>query len=98
MLRAEAVSAGYGGKTAISGVSLEVECGEIVGMVGHNGAGKTTILRALIGLMPISAGRIAFGSREVKHGETAALVREGLGFVPQGANIFPTSVSPRTWR
>jgi branched-chain amino acid transport system ATP-binding protein len=88
MLEVEGLHAGYGVKQVLRNVSLRVGEREIVALIGHNGAGKTTALRAMMGLSTPSAGHIRFAGRVVRGGEAAVLVRAGMSFVPQGHNIF----------
>ncbi len=79
----------YGKSLAISEVSLQVPEGGIVTMIGANGAGKSTVLRALAGLIPIQAGTIRFQGESVDHLETYARVRRGIVLVPEGRQLFP---------
>src|SRR5689334_4777864 len=73
----------------LDGVSLTLSPGEVVGLVGHNGMGKTTLLRTLVGQLPVKAGTIHLAGREVSRAATALRARLGLGYVPQGRQIFP---------
>lgn len=89
LLRADNLHAGYGAGDVFQGVSVEVEAGEIVGVVGRNGVGKSTLMKCLIGLLPARTGSVAFGDKDVT-GETAdKRARRGIGYVPQGREIFP---------
>ena len=90
MLAIKQVTAGYGGLTAIEGISLALEAGARFGVFGHNGAGKTTLLRTIIGAHRPSAGSVDFNGEAVRPGNVAETVRRGLAFVPQGHNVFPT--------
>ncbi len=87
-LRVDGVDAGYGLIRALWGVRLEVRRGEIVALVGSNGAGKTTILRAISGLVRPSAGRILFEEDRVDTWEPDAIVRRGIAHVPEGRRLF----------
>jgi branched-chain amino acid transport system ATP-binding protein len=89
MLEVAGLAAGYGDKAVVHDVTLAVGAREIVALIGHNGAGKTTVLRTVAGLLPARSGRVTFDGREVRAGDTAALARAGLAFVPQGRNTFP---------
>jgi len=89
ILTVERLVAGYGRIQILDEVSFTLRCGEVVGLVGHNGMGKTTLLRALIGHLPASSGRIHFAGRDVTHTGAAFRARLGLGYVPQGRQIFP---------
>jgi len=93
MLEIADLRVAYDTKQVLHGVSIAARPGRIVGLVGHNGAGKTTILRSALGLVRRSGGTIRFFDRAVGHGDTAALVRAGLCLVPEGRGIFrPLSV------
>ena len=89
MLAAEGLRAGYATGDVLQGVGLEVGAGEIVGARGRNGVGKSTLIRTLIGLLPARSGRIRFKGQDIT-GEPANLrARRGIGYVPQGREIFP---------
>ncbi|MDH4189427.1 MAG: ABC transporter ATP-binding protein [Betaproteobacteria bacterium] len=88
MLRYENVSASYGGFQALKDVSFEVREGERVGVFGHNGAGKTTLLRCGIGDVGEVGGRVLYRGEPVESGEVYRNARRGIGFVPQGHNVF----------
>lgn len=79
----------YGRIPILNGIELEVEGGEFVGVLGHNGMGKTTLLKALMGLVPAERGRITFDGTDITHEPAYARARRGLGYVPQGREIFP---------
>jgi branched-chain amino acid transport system ATP-binding protein len=89
VLEVEGLVAGYGGMRIIDGVNLSLSAGEVLGLVGPNGMGKTTLLRSLIGELPAKAGVIRLGARDITREPTAARARLGLGYVPQGRQIFP---------
>ncbi|HET9491055.1 MAG TPA: ABC transporter ATP-binding protein [Methylomirabilota bacterium] len=78
----------YGRVQALRGVSLHVTPGELVTIVGPNGGGKTTLLRALTGLVPVRAGTIAFGGARISDQPTEVIVRRGLALVPEGRELF----------
>ncbi len=89
MLRVEDVSLHYGSSRALRGVSLTAEVGEVTCVLGRNGVGKSSLLRAIVGQRPISGGRISFDGMpiaQLKPYERASL---GVGYVPQGREIFP---------
>ena len=79
----------YGRIPILNGIRLEVAAGELVGVLGHNGMGKTTLLKALMGFVPAQRGRIVFDGVDVTHEPPYARARRGLGYVPQGREIFP---------
>ncbi len=89
VLRADGVTAGYGGPPIIEDVSLTVMAGRITAIVGPNGAGKSTLLKALSGVLKLTRGDVYV--RDVKTSNLAPekLVRRGLGYVPQVSNVFP---------
>jgi branched-chain amino acid transport system ATP-binding protein len=89
MLEVDGLTSGYGRITILNGVSLSVTAGEFMGVLGHNGMGKTTLLRTLMGLIPASAGRVRFGERDITNLPTYARAGLGIGYVPQGRQIFP---------
>lgn len=88
MLELENVSAGYGTITALHGVSLRVEKGAIVTLVGANGAGKSTTLRAISGLVSVRTGRVIFDGEDITNKRPHQIVSRGLAHVPEGRMIF----------
>ena len=89
MMEAEGLHAGYGRIGVLDGVSLRVGAGECVGILGHNGTGKTTLLKALMGLLPAARGSIRLDGRPIERLPAHRRARAGLGYVPQGRRIFP---------
>ncbi len=89
MLTVEGISVYYGKAKALDSVSLDVGKDSIVCLVGANGAGKTTILRAISGLIPISSGRILFDNRPISGLSVREIVGLGIVHVPQGRHLFP---------
>lgn len=89
MLKVDSLEVGYGESVVIPGVSLSVGERDAVGVIGRNGMGKTTLLKAIVGLLPASAGRIEFGGVDITRLPTYERVRLGIGFVPQGRLLFP---------
>ena len=95
MLRLDRLQAGYGGSQVLFDVSLEVGPGEVVTLLGRNGMGKTTTIRAIMGLLPTVGGRIWGGEVRldgaVVSGQPPHLIAQrGLGLVPEGRQVFPT--------
>lgn len=88
MLKVEDIQVYYGAIHAIKGVSFHVNPGEIVALIGANGAGKSTILKTISGLMHPKAGKITFLDQDITHTEGHKLVRNGLAHVPEGRRIF----------
>jgi branched-chain amino acid transport system ATP-binding protein len=89
LLEVSGLQAGYGKKTVLQGVALRVQPGEIVALLGHNGAGKSTTLRTILGLMRASAGEVRFAGERWANGDPAANGRRGIALVPQGRGVFP---------
>jgi len=77
------------GKIVLHGVTMEVKKGEVVGLLGRNGVGKTTTLRSIMGLTPAKQGKIEFDGVDITHLKTYKIARLGIGYVPQGRRIFP---------
>ncbi len=80
----------YGASHILHGVSLEVRPGEVVGLLGRNGMGKTTTLQTILGLPPPRRGKILFRGEVISGRPTYVIVENGVGWVPQGHRIFPT--------
>ena len=89
MLEVDGLCAGYGRIPILNNVTFSVEAGEFVGVLGHNGMGKTTLLRALMGYLPATAGRVVFEGADLTRAEPYRRARAGIGYVPQGREIFP---------
>ena len=89
VLEIDSVTAGYGGAPVISDVSLQTRAGRITAIVGPNGAGKSTLLKALVGLIRVSSGNVRLSGTDVTGVATERLVRSGISYVPQVANVFP---------
>ena len=88
MLKVEDLQVYYGAIHAIKGVSFEVNEGEIVALIGANGAGKSTILKTVSGLMHPRSGKVTFMDEDITHTDAYKLVRHGLAHVPEGRRIF----------
>ncbi|PRX10868.1 UNVERIFIED_ORG: amino acid/amide ABC transporter ATP-binding protein 2 (HAAT family) [Martelella mediterranea] len=80
---------GYGRIPILAGVSLSMQEGEYLGILGHNGMGKTTLMRTLMGHLPTTGGRVTFLGRDITGAKPYERARNGLGLVPQGREIFP---------
>jgi branched-chain amino acid transport system ATP-binding protein len=89
LLEVEGLEAGYGKKTVLQGVSFRVDEGEVVALLGHNGAGKSTTLKTILGLLPARSGQVRFGGQVWANGDPAENVRRGIALVPQGRGVFP---------
>jgi len=90
MLNVSGLHAGYGAIPVLYGISLDIREGESVGILGHNGMGKTTLLRTLIGALRIAAGRVEFAGADVTRAAQHERAKLGMAYVPQGREIFPT--------
>ena len=89
MLDVKDINVYYGAIHAVRNVSLEVNAGEIVSIIGANGAGKSTILKTLVGLLRSKTGEISFEGQNISHMSPAAIVRQGIALVPEGRRVFP---------
>jgi branched-chain amino acid transport system ATP-binding protein len=89
LLSVHGLRCGYGGKPVLQGVDLDVAAGEIVAVIGRNGVGKSTLIKALIGLLPADAGSIRFRGVEINAVAAHRRARLGIGYVPQGRDVFP---------
>lgn len=89
MFEVKNVDVFYGESQAVRDVSFQVGSEESVAIMGRNGMGKTTLLKSLIGMLPIRSGQIYLGGEELTHLPSFERVRRGLAFVPQGRMIFP---------
>src|SRR5260370_22872973 len=89
VLRAEGVTAGYGGPPIVEDVSIAVPAGKITAVVGPNGAGKSTLLKALSGAVRTSRRAVYVRGTRTTNKPPEKLVKRGLGYVPQVSNIFP---------
>jgi ABC-type branched-subunit amino acid transport system ATPase component len=84
----ESLTAGYDGIPIVRGLSLAVAPGEVVALLGRNGVGKTTLARAVAGLLRPMSGRVLLGGADVTAGSASSRARAGIGYVPQGRGIF----------
>lgn len=89
MLEVKHLRSGYGGIPVLTGLSLRVVEGEFVGILGHNGMGKTTLLKTLIGLLPATSGEVTFAGATITCVAPHRRARLGVGYVPQGRGILP---------
>ena len=89
MLTLEGLTARYGPVTAVAGVSLRVDAGEFVCLIGANGAGKTTTLKVISGLVPAVAGRIMFDGADIRGLVPEAILKLGIAHCPEGRRVFP---------
>ena len=89
MLEVSGLWANYGATPILRGVDMSIDKGEIVGLIGRNGVGKTTTMRCLIGLLRASSGSIRLNGEDVTALPSDALARLGIGYIPQGREVFP---------
>ena len=89
MLEVRALRASYGRIPILNGINFDVSAGEVVGILGHNGMGKTTLMRALMGLIPTADGSVTLDGDDITRAPPHVRVGRGLGYVPQGREIFP---------
>ncbi|MFD1570709.1 ABC transporter ATP-binding protein [Halorubrum laminariae] len=88
-LEVSGLDAGYDGTPILRDVDLSVGDGEIVGIVGRNGVGKTTLLKAIMGLLAPESGTVRFNGKDLTHESADVRARGGIGYVPQGRDVFP---------
>jgi urea transport system ATP-binding protein len=79
----------YGGSHILRNLAFEVPPGKVTALLGRNGVGKTTLLRTLMGVVPAATGEVRFGDRDLTHAKPYERARAGIGYVPQGREIFP---------
>ena len=89
MLTVDGLDVAYGGSQVLWQAALEVESRSVVCLMGRNGVGKTTLLKAVMGLLPLRGGRVWFDGVEITRWSPDRRARAGLGYVPQGREIFP---------
>lgn len=88
MLRIRDLSSGYGGVQVLRGLSLDLAAGEVLGLLGRNGAGKTTALKTIMGLVKASAGSIELDGADLRNLPAHQVPKRGLAYVPQGRRLF----------
>ena len=84
------LAAGYGETEILHGVNMRVEEGEIVTIIGPNGCGKSTLMKAIVGLVNVRSGRVSFRGDDISNRPPERVVRSGLAYVPQSDNVFPS--------
>src|SRR6516162_3318078 len=80
----------YGDAYVLQGLSLQLEQGQILGLLGRNGVGKTTLVNSIMGFNPPRRGKVLFKGVDISQSSSVATVRSGMGLVPQGRRVFPT--------
>jgi urea transport system ATP-binding protein len=89
MLNIEQLTCSYGETTILWNIDLTIPVGKVMALMGRNGVGKTTLLRTIMGLLRARGGKILFDGQEIIHWPTEKRARRGIGYVPQGRDIFP---------
>ncbi|NBR89468.1 MAG: amidase, partial [Rhodobacteraceae bacterium] len=89
LLKISGLRAGYGRVPVLHGIDLSVNDGEILGILGHNGMGKSTLLKTLMGIIPASGGSMTFDGQDIGRQRSSGRAQLGIGYVPQGRGIFP---------
>ena len=89
LLKLENVVVDYGSIHALKGIQMEVEPGEVITLIGANGAGKSTTMKAIMGLVPVRSGRILFDGQEITNRDTKQMVQAGIILSPEGRQVFP---------
>ncbi len=89
VLETRDLRSGYATGDVVQGVSIGIGGGEVVGVLGRNGVGKSTLMRTLIGLLPVRGGAILFNGQDIGRDGADRRARRGIGYVPQGRDIFP---------
>ena len=89
MLRVENLNQCYSGSHILRGLSFEVEPGKVTSLLGRNGVGKTTLMKCLMGVVKSKSGSITFENKDITHAPSHERVKAGIGYVPQGREIFP---------
>ena len=98
MLTVSSLNQYYGGSHILRDLSFEVPLGRVTVLLGRNGVGKTTLLKTLMGLVPAASGRIQFETRDITRAAPYLRARYGMGYVPQGREIFPRlTVEENLW-
>ncbi|MEO7338372.1 MAG: ATP-binding cassette domain-containing protein, partial [Caldimonas sp.] len=88
MLKVEGINQYYGGSHILRNVAFEAKPGEVTVVLGRNGVGKTTLLKSLMGVVPVATGSIALDGKPITRDTPYERVRKGVGYVPQGREIF----------
>jgi urea transport system ATP-binding protein len=89
MLSVKGLNQYYGGSHILRDLDFEVPAGKVTALLGRNGVGKTTLLRTLMGVVPAATGEVRFADRDLTHAKPYERARAGMGYVPQGREIFP---------
>jgi branched-chain amino acid transport system ATP-binding protein len=90
LLQAQGITAAYGDAQALFGIDFSMQAGEIVALIGANGAGKSTFLKTLTGLLPVKSGSLTFDGQSLNQIDAGDIVKLGLAMVPEGRRLFPS--------
>ena len=90
MLRAQGITAAYGDAQALFGIDFLISVGEIVALIGANGAGKSTFLKTITGLLPLRSGELEFEGQSLRSLDAGDIVKLGIAMVPEGRRLFPS--------
>ena len=90
LLQAQGITAAYGDAQALFGIDFSMQAGEIVALIGANGAGKSTFLKTLTGLLPVKSGSLTFDGQSLNQFDAGDIVKLGLAMVPEGRRLFPS--------
>jgi len=90
LLQANSVTASYGDAQALFGIDLDIDAGEVVALIGANGAGKSTFLKTITGMLAPSSGEIRFDGDRIDRVEASEIVARGIAMVPEGRRLFPS--------
>jgi len=90
LLKLDEVRSGYGKTAVLHGVTLSVGAGERLGVLGRNGVGKSTLLRTIVGQLPVTGGRLELDGKDISRRSVHGRARDGIAYVPQGRQIFPS--------
>jgi branched-chain amino acid transport system ATP-binding protein len=90
LLQAQGITAAYGDAQALFGIDFSMQAGEIVALIGATGAGKSTFLKTLTGLLPVKSGSLTFDGQSLNQIDAGDIVKLGLAMVPEGRRLFPS--------
>jgi branched-chain amino acid transport system ATP-binding protein len=89
LLKIEKLHAGYGAAQVLFGIDITIQAGQLITLLGRNGMGRSTVIKCLLGLLPVTEGAIEFSGESIKNLESFQIARKGIGLVPEGRQIFP---------
>src|SRR5882672_9666411 len=97
LLEIDGIETCYGLSQVLFGLSLKVQSGEMVALMGRNGMGKTTTIRSIMGMTPARSGKVRFAGEEVRSLPSYKIAKLGIGLVPEGRQIFPNLTVSKIW-